>query len=85
MGDLICFLLQIYSLLILVRVVFSWFPISPNGIAATVSGFLFMVTDPVLLPLRRLLPAFRMGSMGLDLSPVVAFFAISLLQNIICG
>jgi len=84
-SSVLCLLLQIYSLLILVRVVFSWFPVSPDGTAAVVSGFLSLVTDPILRPLRKVLPPVRFGSALMDLSPIVAFFAITLLQNLICG
>jgi YggT family protein len=84
MASVLCLLLQIYSLLILVRVVFSWFPVSPYGTAAVVSGFLSFVTDPILRPLRRVLPPIRFGSALMDLSPIVAFFGITLLQNFIC-
>ena len=82
---IVCSLIQLYVLLLVVRVVMSWFPISPNGPAETVAGFLYMVTDPVLVPLRRLLPPVRMGAMALDLSPIVAFFGLSVLRGILCG
>ena len=82
---IVCSLIQLYVLLLVVRVVMSWFPISPNGPAETVAGFLFMVTDPVLVPLRRLLPPVRMGAMALDLSPIVAFFALTVLRGILCS
>ena len=82
---IVCSLIQLYVLLLVVRVVMSWFPISPNGPAETVAGFLYMVTDPVLVPLRRLLPPVRMGAMALDLSPIVAFFGLSILRSIICS
>ena len=85
MSSVICLVLQIYAFLILVRVVFSWFPVSPHGTAAVVSGFLSFVTDPVLRPLRKVLPPIRFGSALMDLSPIVAFFGITLLQNFICG
>jgi len=85
MSSVICLVLQIYVLLILVRVVFSWFPVSPHGTAAVVSGFLSFATDPVLRPLRKVLPPIRFGSALMDLSPIVAFFGITLLQNFICG
>ena len=82
---IVCSLIQLYALLLVVRVVMSWFPISPNGPAETVAGFLYMVTDPVLVPLRRLLPPVRMGAMALDLSPIVAFFGLSVLRGILCS
>ena len=82
---IVCSLIQLYVLLLVVRVVMSWFPISPNGPAETVAGFLYMVTDPVLVPLRRILPPVRMGAMALDLSPIVAGFCLSVLRVILCS
>lgn len=42
------------------------------------------VINPVLVPIRRVLPPLRAGGMGLDLSPMVLFLLIIVLQNIIC-
>jgi len=77
----VCILFQIYLLVLVVRVLLSWFPISHDGPMATVAGVLYTVTDPVLLPLRRILPPVRMGGMALDLSPIVAFFGLSILMG----
>ena len=84
MSSLICNLLQLYMVVLLIRVVLSWFPISPHGKGATLAGFLYLVTDPVLVPVRRALPPIRLGSMAVDLSPVVAFFGISMLMGFVC-
>ena len=80
---MICTLLQLYLLVLVVRVLMSWFPISRDGPMATVAGVLYTVTDPVLLPLRRLLPAVRMGHMALDLSPIGACFGLSILMGLL--
>ena len=53
----VCALLQIYLLVLVVRVLLSWFPISHDGPMAPVAGFLYTVTDPILLPLRPPAPA----------------------------
>ena len=82
---IVCGLLQLYVLLLVLRVVLSWFPVAPNGALETVAGFLYMLTDPMLGPLRRLLPPVRMGGMALDLSPIVAFFGLSVLRGVLCG
>ncbi|HSF85219.1 MAG TPA: YggT family protein [Acidimicrobiia bacterium] len=39
--------------------------------------------NPVLMPIRRVLPPVRIGGMGLDLSPIVLFFGILLLRSIL--
>lgn len=82
--DIVCLALTIYTLLILVRIVVTWFPLDPDGGMATVAGFLFMVTDPVLGPIRRLLPPVRLGSVALDLSPLVVLIGLQIIQANIC-
>ncbi|MCY4069043.1 MAG: YggT family protein [Acidimicrobiaceae bacterium] len=84
MTEIICQLLFLYLLVIFVRVVLSWFPLNPNGSMATVAGFLNMVTDPVMNPVRRILPTARFGGMALDFSPIIVIFGIQILRNIIC-
>ncbi len=84
MSSIICFALYLYLILIFARILLSWFPLDPGGSGAVIAGFLYMVTDPVLGPLRRLIPGVRMGRMMLDLSPLVAIFAIEILTQFIC-
>ena len=85
MLQFICLLLQLYLFAIFGRVLLSWFPLNPNGAMATVAGFLYTVTDPVMKRVRRVLPAARFGGMALDFSPVVVIFGITILRQIICG
>jgi len=40
--------------------------------------------NPILMPIRRILPPLRAGGMGLDLSPMVLFLGIIVLRNIVC-
>ena len=84
MIEILCYLLGLYALVLIIRVVLSWFPISPNGLGATVAGFIYLVTDPVLTPLRRVMPALRIGSVGLDLAPMAVFFLITFARGMIC-
>lgn len=62
----------VFNILLLARVVFSWFNPQPNG---GIGGFLFDVTEPVLAPIRAVLPKSQM----LDFSPLVAFLLLQLL------
>jgi YggT family protein len=70
-------LIRLYSYVIFGRVVLSWFPISPNSPFATIYNGLYSITEPVLGPVRRVMPA--MG--GWDLSPLIVFFALQLLSS----
>ncbi|MEZ5167917.1 MAG: YggT family protein, partial [Acidimicrobiales bacterium] len=68
--DIICWLLTAYVIVIVVRIILTYFPLDPDGGMAVVAGFLYMLTDPVLRPLRRALPPVRLGGFALDLSPM---------------
>jgi YggT family protein len=83
MRDLLCLALGLFQLAILIRIILSWFPLDPNGAMARVSGVLRTITDPVLEPVRRILP--RTGF--IDLSPLLVLIAISLVQSLVlrCG
>ena len=79
---IICPLLNIYVLLVFGRVILSWFPMQPGGAMAGVYSFLYTVTEPVMGPVRRVIPALG----GFDLSPIVVFFGISIIARLIgCG
>lgn len=80
---LICLLLTIFWLLLLVRVVLSWVPRPPDPLAALDAG-LRRVTDPVVEPVRRVVPPVRFGSVALDMGVLVVFLGVAILQGIIC-
>lgn len=71
--------LRIYTLILLVRVLLSWFPNLDwsNPLLATVSS----ITDPYLNAFRGLIPPIG----GLDLSAILAFVALQLGQTLLSG
>jgi YggT family protein len=79
MWSLVAVVLQLFLLCLLGRMILSWFPSSGGGALDTVRSVLFTVTEPVLAPVRRLMPPVRMGGMGLDLSVTVVFLVILVL------
>ena len=85
MASLLCTLIYIYMLVIFARLIMSWFPPTPGTTYAQIFDGFVRVTEPVLGPVRAMLPPVRMGAMGLDLSLIVVFLVGILLQRIICG
>jgi YggT family protein len=81
----VCLALNIYALVILAAIVMSWFPLQPGGPAASVYGFLWRVTEPVLGPVRRAIPPIRIGGFGLDASPIIVLVALRVLAAFICN
>ena len=82
LADILCRLKDLYILMLLVRIVLSWFPISPGGAMATVFSFLYAVTEPVLGPVRRMIPPI---GMGIDLSPIIVLFGLQILARVLFG
>jgi YggT family protein len=70
-------LLTAMSWLIIIRAVSSWF--SPDPFNSLVQ-FLNRVTEPILEPIRRLLPA-----MSIDLSPLIVLVSIHFLRIFLVG
>ena len=78
-----CLALQVYWLIVLIRILSSWFPIPRSGPMATVVRVLYDLTDPVLRPLRNLIPPARMGMMAFDFSPILVLIGLGVLQRVI--
>jgi YggT family protein len=68
---------RLYQLILLARILLSWFPGVDRGHPAVV--LLVRITEPYLAPFRRLLPP----AAGFDISPIVAFFVLEILQGIV--
>jgi YggT family protein len=76
--ELLVNLISLYTLVLFVRVVLSWFP-SNGGALSVVRDWTGRVTEPLLGPIRRALPS--MG--GLDLSPVVLILVLQVVRILI--
>ena len=69
-------LFDAYSLVVLVSVVCSWLSLPPDHPVLRVTG---APTEPVLAPIRRVLP----GGGGLDISPLVLLLVLRLVQRLL--
>jgi len=76
--EFIGWLLDLYSWVIIAAALISWVSPDPRN---PVVMFLRQVTEPVLAPVRRLLPPWKTG--GLDLSPVIVLLVIQFLERVI--
>jgi YggT family protein len=64
------------SLAILIRVIVSWLNVNPYN---PLVSFIYQVTDPILVPLRRIIPPLGM----IDVTPIIALILLSLLQQLL--
>lgn len=82
--DVILLALRLYLYLVVAMAILSWlitFNVvnTRNPLVAGIGNFLYRITEPVLRPIRNMLP--NLG--GIDVSPVVLFLIIILIQQII--
>ncbi len=69
-------LVQLLAFAIFARAIISWFPIDRGG---PVVRALEAITDPVLEPLRRIIP--RIGM--IDISPMVAIITLFIIAGVL--
>ncbi len=67
--------LTIYMYIIIARALISW--VNPDPYNPIVQ-FLYRITEPVLNPIRRLIPIYKIG---VDISPIIVIMVIFFLQN----
>ena len=75
---IVAYLVKIYFFAILAMIILSW--VSPGGNSPIVY-LLYQLTEPVMAPFRKLIPP--MG--GLDLSPILVFVAINIIQIVLAN
>ena len=78
--DLLCSLISVYYIVLLARVFLSWFPLQPGTALASIASIIYQLTEPVMGPVRRLIPTVGM----IDISPIVVFIGLQILQSAIC-
>lgn len=79
---LISLVLSVFQLILLARVLMSWFPDilhSSNPTVRSIVQLIYDITEPVLRPIRNALP--QMGMM--DFSPLIVFLIIAVLQRLL--
>ncbi|MEM7275144.1 MAG: YggT family protein [Actinomycetota bacterium] len=74
MANLLTTVLSLFTLVLLARAVLSWFPIGYDSPVRPIADLLHRVTEPVLAPVRRLIPPIG----GFDISFLVVVFGINL-------
>lgn len=80
----VTFLLDVAWLVLFLHVIFSWVPRPPEPIMPFVLG-VRRVVEPVVAPIRRVIPPLRLGGVALDLSILVLFFGVMILRQVTRG
>ncbi len=77
--DIIAYIVEAYVFLLIARALLSWLPARPGTVLFRVVRALDTVIEPVLRPIRRVLPPIRAGGMGIDLSFIVVIVVAQLI------
>jgi len=78
--SVVCAALNVYLLILLARAVLSFFPVNPGTGLASFNQVLIQLTEPIIAPVRRVIPPAGM----FDLSFLVVFIVIELVHGAIC-
>ncbi|WP_103064033.1 YggT family protein [Actinomyces qiguomingii] len=81
-------LLDLYVLILLIRVVLDWVQLfarswRPTGAVLVVANVVYGLTDPPLRQIRRFMPLLRLGGLGIDLSFLVLWLGIFVVQRLL--
>jgi YggT family protein len=78
MRALLSLVLSLFSLLLFARAILSWIP-NKSGALASLDDFVFTVTEPVLAPVRRVIPPVG----GFDISFLVVILGIMIVRSVL--
>jgi YggT family protein len=78
-ANILADIILVYLVILAARAVLSWFPVRGGTFLASVNTLLFELTEPVLRPVRRVIPPVGM----FDVSFMVVFFVLFFLQSVL--
>lgn len=76
-------LFTVFYLLLTARILLTWIPMQPGGVLADIIDVLNSLTEPLLAPIRKIIPPLPVGSMYLDLSPLILMLLVNFLRRLL--
>lgn len=83
MRDLLRLALDLYFYAIFARIILSWIPMSYGHPLTRLQNALGAIIEPVLRPIRKVMPPIRLGVAAVDLSPLILLFAIRVIRGFV--
>jgi YggT family protein len=69
---------------IIASILFSWFPGYPSSsVMQAIYDAVRAVANPILMPIRSRVPMLQLGGFGIDLSPIIAIFGLSIARTLL--
>ena len=77
-----------FFIALIIRLILDWIQVfarewRPSGVVLILAEAVYSITDPPIKALRRVLPSLRLGSVAIDLSFLVVFFACTILLGVL--
>ena len=84
LATIVNYAYYILFVFIIAWVLIGWLPNYPsNSFLQAIYNLVARVVDPIMRPIRSVLPTLNLGGMALDLSPLVAIFALSIARRLL--
>ncbi len=88
LGTVLYIILRVFALILIARIVIEMIQsfsrnFQPPRWFVMMAEPLFMITDPPVKALRRIIPPLRLGNVALDLSVIVLFIILSILTAVV--
>src|SRR5262249_18039394 len=78
--SVLCALITAYLVVLILRAILSWFPIRPGTTLAAIARLLSDLTEPVVAPVRRMIPPAGM----FDIAFLAVFFGLVIVRSLVC-
>ncbi len=84
LGGAVTYTYYILFAFIIASILFSWFPGYPSsGFMQAIYDAVRAVANPILMPIRSRVPMLQLGGFGIDLSPIIAIFGLSIARTLL--
>ena len=84
LGGAVTYTYYILFAFIIASILFSWFPGYPSSsVMQAIYDAVSAVANPILMPIRSRVPMLQLGGFGIDLSPIIAIFGISIARTLL--
>lgn len=82
-ASLVGLVLVLFQVVLFARVIVDWISVAGGGGTALYQArrVTHAITEPVIAPVRRVVPTLRLGNFGLDLAFMVVFFGVLLVRT----
>lgn len=83
MTDILATLVLVLIFALIIRIILDWVQVPAGHPVGRIRAALASATDPMLVPLRRVIPPVRLGAVSLDLSVIVLLVGLQILYAVL--